>query len=107
MAAAGEKPKAAARRLRILRFRQDAAAAGHHRIGGEDEASGMAGLDGQRLGHRQAPGMLGRKFALQVGFIDLRGIDRVGFDPDLPQQLQPSGRGRGEDQPRPLGCRHC
>jgi hypothetical protein len=56
------------------------------------------------LFERYAESVTGRKLGLPGRLVDIGGNDRIGFDPDLPQQIKPARRGRRQHEPRG-GCR--
>ena len=45
-----------------------------------------------------------RQLAGAWDFVDISGIDPVGLDPDLPEQVEPARRGGSEHKER--RCRH-
>ena len=70
-----------------LGFRQDAAAAADHRVGAEHESAGMALCHELRFLRRETLRMLRRQLVLARRLIDIGGIDGIGHDADLRQQL--------------------
>jgi hypothetical protein len=49
--------------------------------------------------------MLAWQLALQCDLVDIRGVDAVRLDADLPQEIEAPCRGRREDEGRPDGAR--
>jgi hypothetical protein len=100
MAGARQKLQAGGGLLGAFRFRQDAAAAGDHRIGAEHDGLRKGRGDCFRLRNRQAqrqrPGQLARPRL----FIDASVHDPVGDKTNLLKQRAPTWRGRSEDQRR-------
>ena len=88
----------------VQRLGQDAATAGDHGVGGQNEPSGVTLGDGTRLGFRQTGGVRHRQLGLRRRLIDIGGIDRARHDADLAQQIHPSRRGGSQDQIGILIC---
>ena len=69
----------------------------------------------QRIRVRDRPGLRGgdpsrvgdRKLAPQRCLVDLGGHDRIGHHADPREQIEPSRRSRGEDEPHDAGLMSC
>ncbi len=104
MAPPRQQCQAGAHLVVALRLGQDAAAAGHHRIGSENESGGiMTRIRGQRLFGRQAQRMKPRLLALADAFVDGGGNDMCGHNAGLRQQREPARTFAGQNQFRSSG----
>ena len=100
--APGQQAQKALGCLDVRGLAEDAPAARHDGIGGEDVCFPRIGAGRHlgRLGRGQAQGMIARQLARERRLVHLGGCDAIGDHPDLAQQCQPAGRRRGENQ----GC---
>ena len=96
MAAAGQEIEAGAGLGGRFGLGQDAAADGHHGIGGEDE--GAIAVRRLRLGAREALGVRAGRFALEGRFVGVGRGDGIWRDADLGQQGQAARAGGCQDQ---------
>ena len=100
--ASGQQAQKALGGRAVVRLAEDAPAARHDGVGGEHVRAGRIGpgrhVSG--LGCGQAQDMIPRQLAGQRRLVHLGDCDAIGDHPDLAQQGQTAGRGRGENQ----GC---
>ncbi|GBQ10302.1 hypothetical protein AA16663_0454 [Komagataeibacter rhaeticus DSM 16663] len=101
MAPPRQQVQARARRLRVLGLGQDTPAKGHDGIRRHDQCGAIQSTGHKiRLFHGQALGMGAGQFIAPGGFIKIGRAYPVGHDPDLPQELKPARRSRGQDKLR-------
>jgi len=84
----------------VLGFRQNAAPAGDHGIGGENKRAGVPRRNRPRLGFREPYDKGGRQFAAAWRLVDIGRINQVRYDADLAQQIEPTRRGGSKHE----GC---
>jgi hypothetical protein len=100
VATPGQQLEAHPRAGRVFGFGQDATAARDYRVGGEDICYGMTGDDNSRFLRRKAHGVSRRQLPGARGFVDIGGIDAIGDEADLSQELEAARRRRGEHEGR-------
>ena len=101
MAAARQQFQAGAHLLVVFRLGQDAPAAGHHRVGGQDESRCMiVRATARAFSAARRRAWSARQFALADAFVDGGGNDGVGHDAGLGQQRQAPRAFAGQNQRR-------